>query len=593
MTKGRDTRAVAFAAIMACGLFVSLAAAIVAHWIIKEDFTDYIQPFLSWLPDNLPLCLVLAAAFSAALGVGFFFLFTRFDRIHAALSRFEPPKLIALRFNRADVLKAALVMFVLWLPIIIIMYPTGLTADTFNQLYQYQTSAPMIYPTTGEMVNAEFIDHHPVFDTLLYGFFWSVGATLGSQNAGIFALGVLQCVILALELGTLTCYLERLEVPYAFRLVTLVFFAWFPFFGHYAVTVLKDTTYLTVFVPWMLMWMETARTRGKTLSNMRFLVVFMLLGGACIITKKMGVFVLVACLIVLAARIRPYRGRILVASATTLVVFCLALPAVVYPAIGGVAPGGKQEVLGPAIQHVTALACEDEDALSDDEKAICNRVFDLERAMDLFSAFRTDGAKSTYLSSATSDDIMQFLQVWVAQGLKHPATYLVSTFETSGMLYVPFMKITYYSGDSMWSRAEVYRETNPEFNVDVGQPDELVELNDYLEFESLESKMSDLPLISLIFTEGFYGGWIPFIAIVAVLFARRRTSSRNADAPYYLTALAPIAFTVLFLLVSPVASPRYILPMMFTTPLLLGWAWFALKGARSSETRTATTPLAT
>ena len=46
---------------------------------------------------------------------------------------------------------------------------------------------------------------------------------------------------------------------------------------------------------------------------------------------------------------------------------------------------------------------------------------------------------------------------------------------------------------------------------------------------------------------------------------------------FLIIALAPILFSVLFLLVSPVASPRYILPMMFTAPLQLGWAWHAMR----------------
>ena len=51
----------------------------------------------------------------------------------------------------------------------------------------------------------------------------------------------------------------------------------------------------------------------------------------------------------------------------------------------------------------------------------------------------------------------------------------------------------------------------------------------------------------------------------------------NAVVDFLIIALVPILFSVLFLLVSPVASPRYILPMMFTAPLQLGWAWYAMR----------------
>ena len=574
----RQTRALAYSIVGALCLFGSLVVAFAAFKMVKDNYPDYIQPFVSWLPNNDVACLAILAACGIALGVGLFLLLTRFWRMHRVLARFQPRRLLALlplRFTWQDAAKAALVIAVLWAPIVIIMYPTGLTADTFNQLYQYQTSAPTYYNVSGTVVDAEFIDHHPVFDTLLYGLFWQMGCLVGSQNAGVFALAVLQSLVLAVELGALTCYLDRLGVPYALRLVSLVFLAWFPFLPHYAVTVLKDTTYLTVFIPWFLMWVEAVRTRGRALGSLRFLVVFMLLGGCCVITKKMGVFVLVACLIVLAAAMRGQRMRVALGGAATLLVFCLALPAVVYPAIGGVAPGGKQEVLGPAIQQVTALVREDANALTDEEKDICNNVFKLKEALRNYSPFISDGAKGAYRPEATDEDIARFLQVWATEGLKHPGTYLASTFETSGMLFVPFMKITYYSGDDLSDRAETYREVNPQFNVDIGQPPELVALNDYLEFNSVGSFLSDLPIVSLFFTEGFYGGWIPFIALIIALYARGM-DARKKGRPYYLTALAPVLFCTLFLLVSPVASPRYILPQLFCTPLVLGWCYNCL-----------------
>ena len=634
---GPAPRALGYAVFAALGLGGSLAAALVAFGMVKDGYPEYIQPFVSWLPESGAACVALLVASAVAIGAAFYFLFARFPRISDAIGRICPQRLsrlMPLRFRRRDVVRAALVIAVLWAPIVVIMFPTGLTADTFNQLYQYQTSAPTYYNIWGTMVNAEFIDHHPVFDTLLYGLFWQAGDALGSQGAGLFALSVLQSIVLAFELGALVCYLDRLRVPYALRLATLAFFAWFPFFAHYAATVLKDTTYLTVFVPWSLMWVEAARTRGAVLRDARFLAAFMVLGGCCAITKKMGVFVLVASLVVLVAVMRGQRARLALAGAATLLAFCVALPAAVYPAIGGVAPGGKQEALGPAIQQVTALLREDEGALSPEEREACSRVFKLKEAQRNYSPFSADGAKGAFRPQATDEDIARFLGVWASLGLAHPFSYLVSTFETSGMLYVPFLKLTYYSGEELDDRAETYAEVNPDFNVNVGQPDALVQLNDYLEFESPESRISDLPGISLFFTEGFYGGWVPFIALVAVLYARslgRRAGeggdgadiaagsessggSNNSEssaasdgvatdgadnsdgcggsnstdvdgaAPaargLHLTAIAPLLFCALFLLVSPVASPRYILPQLFCAPLALGCAWYALQCAQ-------------
>lgn len=581
MTKGEtsfDRRAVVCATVLAAALFCTLAAAAVARSIIAQSYPELMQPFIAWLPESTPVGIAVAAVIALILGVCAYFLFSRFSRVHAALSRFAGPNFLALGFSKRSVILAAIILLVVWLPILIIMFPTGLTADTLNQLYQFQTHAPTLYPTTEEIINAEFIDHHPVFDTLLYGAFWSIGNAMGSQNAGLFILVIVQSVILAAELGVLVCYLDRLGIPWVLRCAALVFFALFPFFAHYAATILKDVTYLTVFIPWTIMWLEAARTRGAVFDDKRFLVAFFVLGGLGIITKKLGLFVLVPCLVALVAIMRGRRLPLAVGSIVTVVVFSAILPAIVYPAIGGVAPGGRQETLGPAIQQMTALLRDTPDALTSEELEAVNRVFDVEAAKDAYEAPRTDGAKSMFKSSATTDDIMRFMQIWAAQGIRHPGTYLMSTAMTAGMLYVPSLKLTYYSGEDLEARALDYAATNPDYAVNVYQPEDLIALNDRLEFDSIESAISDLPVISLFFTSGFYGSWVPLIALISVIFARKRVNARLRDrAPLLVFALVPTIVCCAFLIVSPVASPRYILPLLFTAPLLLGWAWFALK----------------
>ena len=575
-------RAAVFSLVIACVLFITLAGAVVIHHLVANDYPNYAQPFTGWLPDSIGAgCLIMAAA-SAVIALGFYLFFTRFNRFNWSLDARRPLRLLPLEFTRRDIVKAAVVVFVLWLPIIVIMYPTGLTVDTFNQLYQYQTTPPVYYYTLGEEVPAHFIDHHPVFDTLLYGLFWQMGDALGSQNAGLFALVMVQSIVLAVEMGALVCYLARINVPYPLRMLSLVFVAVFPFFGHYAATILKDTTYLTFFIPWMLMWVELARTHGRALDKPWFVIAFMLLGGFCVLSKKMGAFVLAPCLVLLVFLAERRRTKAALTGIVTLGVFCVLVPAIAFPLLN-VAPGGKQEVIGPAIQHVTALALEDEDALSEQERADVNAVFNLDYAMKAYEPFRTDGAKSSFHPEATSEQIARFLQIWAAKGLEHPMTYITSTMETAGMLYIPYLKMTYYNGEDLSWRAAQYAEIDENFSVDVGQPQELIELNDRLEFDSIECAISDLPIISLFFTEGFFGSWVPFIAFMVTLFARRN-ARRHAEAsgetpPFYIGALMPIVFCCLFLIVSPVASPRYVLPMMFCTPLLFGWAWYAMRNA--------------
>ena len=118
-------------------------------------------------------------------------------------------------FDMKHVLKLAGVIFVCWLPVLILMYPCSINPDTTEQLFEFQTSAPTYYPWGNEYVDAEFVDHHPVFDTLLYGGITLLGDAIGSYNIAFFLFILLQGALGALGLAASCCYASRLAAPRA------------------------------------------------------------------------------------------------------------------------------------------------------------------------------------------------------------------------------------------------------------------------------------------------------------------------------------------------------------------------------------------
>ena len=592
-----DGRALGYALAVAIGMFLSLSAASYARIEVNAAGVDQVEPFTSWFPDNAVAAFVLVAVIACALGLAAYAFFTRFDRIAEKLGAWQGWHRMPLSFNGRSVILCSIAIFVLWLPIICLMYPGILTVDTFDQLYEYQTTAPTLYATSGILVDAEMIDHHPWFDTLLYGWFWQMGYALGSQELGIFIYAVVQCIVLAGCLGASVCYLERLKVPYALRMAALVFCALFPFIPHYAVTILKDSTQLMFFLPWLMLWLEAARTRGAMLDRKGPYVAFFLLGGMCILTKKTGLMMVAACVLILFVVMRGRRMKVALGGIACLVVFSVALPAAASAAVGGIAPGGRQEALGPAFQQITALIREDPSALTDEEMEAVAAVLDVDSAVSRFESFRADGAKNQFIPDASNEDVGRFMGVWLAAGLRHPDVYLHATATTTGMLYIPFMKLTSFAEGGYTGRAWQYSGLGTGFAVEMGRPEGLQDAVHWLMHESPESAFSDLPVISLFFTTGFYGGWIPFLSVASILYARKRRrktgpqDDKNArergpgGRPMFLVGIAPVIVLFALLFICPVASPRYILPFLFGCPLILGWVWFALSSRSETASR--------
>lgn len=330
------------------------------------------------------------AAFVVATILGFLVLALLLASLLDALPRFvrdrevvtdKPWRHFALRFDRKSILQASLLVFACWIPWIILQLPCTMNFDTCNQLFQFMTDGPTYYTTVGYYVDAQYIDHHPVFDTLLYGCFIWIGNLVGSQNAGLFLFSLLQCALTAIALAASCCYLERLNAPKAVRVGAILFVALFPAIPQWATCMVKDSTYSLFFIPYFIMYLEVLRTKGEAWRSRRFLIWFIVVIGLCILSKKTGVHIVtISGLFLLLANRGTWKQGLTVLIAPILV-FSLALPAAVYPAIGGVAPGGKQEAIGSLLQQTVTVLRQEGNNVTADERAAIDAVLDTQSAM--------------------------------------------------------------------------------------------------------------------------------------------------------------------------------------------------------------------
>ena len=508
--------------------------------------------------------LVMAAAtlgIFAVVAVACYVLLRNADRLLAWSGRKEPLRALPLTFDRRSIAIASAVILVCWIPFIVLQYPVAMNGDTYNQLYQFQTSAPTFYSTEGVYVPESYVDHHPVFDTLVFGAFLSLGDAVGSQNVGLFAYSLFQCVLIAIGLGLTCCYLEKLSVPKPFRLVSLVFCALFPPVPFWACVMVKDVLNAAVFVYFSLIVAEAVRTRGAAFNSKALVVAYVILGCLCILTKKSGVIVVVASSVALMGYLRCRWVALVSGMAVPVLVSFALVPAVVYPAIGGVAPGGKQEAFGFAFQQVITAMNESDD-LTDGEREALKAVLNVKQAQGKYTPELVDPVKNSARDSATTEDYLRFIPAYFSIGLRHPLAYTASVFQICGTLITPGRTFTFFDTpeqEESWVEGFAEADTNGELHLTFYKPEPI---------KSWMKAVSDgwrafVPMLGpfqLFFNTGFYGGWIPLTCLVVCLFHMRR----------YAVALVPMLSFIAILLLSPASSVRYMVALAFTTPLILG-----------------------
>jgi hypothetical protein len=139
-----------------------------------------------------------------------------------------------------------------WLPWLIVHYPGNVDSDTITQKLQW-------------LGLQERSDHHPWFDTAVFGWFWDLGDAVGDDRIGLFAYVLVQESATALGVALVLAYLSWLGLPAVAGWTLTVAVAVFPLYAMSPAVMSKDAFAVVFWLPFLVLFAEAVRTRGRVL----------------------------------------------------------------------------------------------------------------------------------------------------------------------------------------------------------------------------------------------------------------------------------------------------------------------------------------
>lgn len=546
--RARDVAAnLALAAILsftnACGIYTSETRT------LDFGFGDIALLFFFQLP-----------LFAAALVA--FSLTVRYLALKRGRSRFD---VLTPRFAPKSIALFAAIMIVCWLPCIIACFPGSINWDTYYQLYQcYPENHPILavpWVAEGHYTDAYFCDHHPVFTTLVYGgFALASDALFGNWNPGIFVFCSLQCIAMACSLTGACAYLKSRRAP-----SVLVFCAYgaaclLPPAAMASFTMVKDSFYTWLFVLLFVAVAEIVLTKGQCLSRRRNLVLLIALLLLLCLTKSTGVYLACATMIVCAFYYRAYWRKWAIALAVPSIVMFVVMPYLVFPVLD-VAPGGKQEFLGPLFQQTARYVSEHADEITEEEREAIDKVLRYDDLAERYTPFHMDRVKYGWrYGEATEKDLENYYLVWLKEGLKHPKTYLEATWGTCH----EFFSSTVYFTETPMQGHMVDQDLDKSWFPN--------ELDGYrASYVGLFKQWAKIPVLNLPICIALYTWWIPLMCLYALRGCIKR----------YAPVFIPTAFAIFCCLITPAINFRYSYPLALTALLLVAFTGLAIR--RSTE----------
>lgn len=429
--------------------------------------------------------------------------------------------------------------------------PTFLASFPGFFVYDAETEAYMVF-------TEKYSAHHPVLHVLLLG--WMLRIVYGltqSYNAGIALYILLQMIFLSGCFAYMMNFLKSIGVKRWICNAGIAFLALFPTVSMFVCCSTKDGIFAGGVVLLTTLLLELARDGEafwKKKGKRAGVVLSMLL---ILFFRNNGIYALVVFLILFAFLYRKMWRRWIVPAAAAFLIFG-AVTGTLKQAFHFTEGEIAEMLCVPMQQLARVYACE-KDSFTGEELEILYSLIP-EAILENYNPKLADNIKVNFLEDNFKGSPGKYISLWAKMGRRHPDVYLNSFLANTYGYWYPDTVPDGYRGKTIVER--VYGDSSY-FAFETERPGIRVHLLPWLEgfYEkiSLQIYQQKLPVVSMLFSIGFWHWCYAFLALYLFLTKHRAQAF----------SLAVMGILYLTVLLGPIALVRYVLYFFFAVPLAI------------------------
>ena len=211
------------------------------------------------------------------------------------------------------------------------------------------------------------------------------------------------------------------------------------------------------------------------------------------------------------------------------------------------------------MRQTSAVVVNMESSLTDEERAVLEDIFVYDKISAMYegSFENADALKGQFSPWAPREKILNYMKVWAKLGLKHPLLYLNVFLCSNSRYYDPFLEA--HRGIYGWFGIEQETYVNKGL-FDIAYSSSTAPLRSVL--VNIADGLPRLPLTSLFYSLGA-NVWVMIFCLACLL--RKKTHG-------IIIPLLPGLITFVMLQNSAINGFfRYLLPLLITLPICMGW----------------------
>lgn len=423
------------------------------------------------------------------------------------------------------------IIILAWLPYFLKYCPAIITPDSLDQIYQTQG------------INV-LSNHHPVFHTFIIAIALNIGKLIGNYNVGVAIFTVFQMLALSAIFAFTLYTMSKKNINNGIKIGTFIFFAFYPIFGMYSITIWKDIPFAIVMLLFILQLVDLVYNEKEFLNSKKkqiFLIISMIL---VIMFRNNGIYVV---LLTIPFLLWLYRKSIKKLLPITMipVIFYLLYTGPVFKILN-IKKGSVREALSIPLQQFVRVLKDRGDELTDKQKQSIYNFLPQENIVDLYNPTLSDPVKACFDDEYFSNNKFEFITTWAGIVFGYPVE-VVEAFLCNNYGY-------WYPEASNWVVSRVIMEN--ELGI---KATSMIE-NKTLDFMDELIDNRDIPVISFIFSIGFMF-WIDLICVMYMIYKKQYKK---------LLIFIPIFAVWLTTIASPVfCEYRYVFSMVVALPIII------------------------
>ena len=492
----------------------------------------------------------------------YYAIFKKISTLKLDLSIFKKKnKFIVDKINKHPVITSFILIMLMWLPWMIISYPGLSNADTMDQLNQFfhQDNSWTIKTINLLSPDVYINKHHSVFHTVVIGVILKLGNELVSYRFGAAIFVFLQVILLAISFSFMIKYMRNRKVNNLIILWSILFVGLNPIVVTYAICAVKDTPNAIFNMLYVLFLLQIVRNFDSIYKSKLRVILLLVTILMVLLLRNNGIYTFLLSFPWLLLIYRKRWKKIMLTFMIPLVIFGL-YDKVLLPSLN-VSDGSIREALSVPMLQLARVVRDKPDAFTDEDIEKIDAVFNFKLMKRRYDPYISDEIKDGYNKDAADEELKSFFGVWFKYLKKYPIIYVESVVNSTYWYFYPAGNRDIFYLVSSWGRQYIYNiHCLDIFSTLRGVINKLLRI--YYDLPFFMNKVA-------------YFDWV---LIISCFYIIRKKKYK------YLIPMSALIAVLLSCLASPLnGSYRYILPIIFSLPVILSIDYIVYRECKNSD----------